>query len=108
MKPGLLTNSLFLKWQCTSVCMKVVGILFTWVRFLEVASPAQQLGMFLKGSLCILPHCPLDGLYPFCYCLVSKSHLILWDPMGYSPPVSAARGLSQARIPERVAISFST
>ena len=48
--------------------------------------------------------------------LVSKTHslrvcaqwyLTLWDPMDCSPPGSSVHEISQARILERVAISFS-
>ena len=39
--------------------------------------------------------------------LVAKSYLTLCDPMGCSPPGSSIHGISQARIPEWVAISFS-
>ena len=42
-----------------------------------------------------------------CCCLVAKSFLTLCDPMGGSPPGSSVHGISQARILERVAISFS-
>ena len=37
----------------------------------------------------------------------SLSHVRLWDPMDYSLPCSSIRGILQARILERVAISFS-
>ena len=36
--------------------------------------------------------------------LVAKSYLTLCDPMGCSPPGSSIHGISQARIPEWVAI----
>ena len=42
-----------------------------------------------------------------CCCLVTKSCPILCNPMGCSPPVSSVYGISQARILEWVAISFS-
>ena len=43
-----------------------------------------------------------------CCCrLVAKSFLSLCDPMDGSPPGSSVHGVSQARILERVAISFS-
>ena len=38
---------------------------------------------------------------------VSQSCLTLCDPMDCSPPGSSVHGISQARIPEWVAISFS-
>ena len=40
-------------------------------------------------------------------CLITKSCLILCDPMDCSPPGSSVRGISQARTLEWVAISFS-
>ena len=42
-----------------------------------------------------------------CCCLVTKLCLTLCDPMDYSPSGSSAHGISQARILEWVAISFS-
>ena len=41
-------------------------------------------------------------------CLVAKSCLSLCDPMDCSPPGSSNHGISQARILEWVAVSFST
>ena len=40
-------------------------------------------------------------------CLVSKSCLTLFDPMDCSPPGSSTHSISQTRILEQVAISFS-
>ena len=40
-------------------------------------------------------------------CLITKSCLILCDPMDCSPPGSSVHGVAQARILEWVAISFS-
>ena len=42
-----------------------------------------------------------------CFCLVAKSCLTVCDPMDCSLPVSSVHGISQARILECVAISFS-
>ena len=42
-----------------------------------------------------------------CCCLVSESHLNLRDPMDRSLPGSSVHGISQTRIPDWVAISFS-
>ena len=42
-----------------------------------------------------------------CYCLVAKSCLILCDPMDCSLPRFSLHGVSQARILEQIAISFS-
>ena len=41
---------------------------------------------------------------PLCAC---AQLLSLWDPRDCSPPGSSVHGISQARIPERVAISFA-
>ena len=40
-------------------------------------------------------------------CSVSQSCQTLWDPMECSPPGSSVYGVLQARILEKVAISFS-
>ena len=45
---------------------------------------------------------------PLVCCLVAKSCPPLCDPMDCSPPGSSVHGISQARILEWVAISFST
>ena len=42
-----------------------------------------------------------------CFCLVAQSYSILCDPRDCSPPDSSVHGISQARILEWVAISFS-
>ena len=42
-----------------------------------------------------------------CCCSAAKSCLTLCDPMDYSPPGSSVHGISQARILEWIAISFS-
>ena len=42
-----------------------------------------------------------------CYCLVAKACLTLCDPMDWSLPGFFLHGISQARILEQVAISFS-
>ena len=40
-------------------------------------------------------------------CLVTQLCLTLWDPMDFSPPGSSVYGISQARIPEWVAMPSS-
>ena len=42
-----------------------------------------------------------------CTCSVALSCLTLWDPMDYSLPSSSFHGIFQARIVERVAISYT-
>ena len=49
----------------------------------------------------------LDFLLCCCCCLVAKSCLILCNPMDHSPLGPSVHGISQARILEWVAISFS-
>ena len=49
----------------------------------------------------------LAGLGTHVLCSVVQSCLTLCDPMDCSPPGSSVNGISQARIPEWVAISFS-
>ena len=46
-----------------------------------------------------------DGIC--CCCLVTKSCPALWDSMDCSPPGSSVHGISQVRILECIAISFS-
>ena len=47
------------------------------------------------------------GLYlRYCCCLVAKSYLTLCNSMDCSPPGSCVHGIFQARILERVALSF--
>ena len=41
-----------------------------------------------------------------CYCLVTESHSTLCNSMDWSPPGSSLHGISQARMPEWVAISL--
>ena len=40
-------------------------------------------------------------------CFIAKSHLLFCDPLDYSPPGSSVHGISQVKILEWVAISFS-
>ena len=46
-------------------------------------------------------------LLQLCVCLVPQLCLTLWDPMDCSPPGTSVHGISQVRILEWVAISFS-
>ena len=46
-------------------------------------------------------------VFLLCVCVCVQSCPTLCDPMDYSPPGSSVHGISQARILERVAISFS-
>ena len=49
----------------------------------------------------------VEAHYEICCCVVTKSCLTLCDPMDCSPPGSSVHGISQARILQWVAISFS-
>ena len=49
----------------------------------------------------------LYSMYIYCCCLITKSCLILCDPMDCSPPGSFIYGIFQARILEWIAIPFS-
>ena len=50
-------------------------------------------------------HVEYDGFC--CFCLVTKLYPTLCDPVDCGPPDSSVHGISQARILEWVAISFS-
>ena len=62
----------------------------------EVVSQAIDLGL-----------AQIKLLLQLCVCSVLQLCLTLWDPMACSPPGSSVHGISQARILEWVAISFS-
>ena len=47
------------------------------------------------------------GKMGLCSCFVAKSYVILCDPVDHSPPGFSDHGISQTRIQEWVAISFS-
>ena len=49
----------------------------------------------------------LTEIFLCSYCLVAKSYPNLWEPMDCNQPGSSVHGISQARILEWVAISFS-
>ena len=55
--------------------------------------------LFLPFFILLHPSC--------CCCLVTKSCPIFCNPRDYSPPCSSAHEISQARILEWIAISFS-
>ena len=66
--------------------------------------PPSELGNNSKVSVRL--SISLEG--ELCCCLATKSCLTLCDPMDCSPLGSTVHGISQARIQEWVAISFST
>ena len=54
------------------------------------------------------PSLIITRLHRACFlCLIAQSCPTLWDPMDCSPPGSSVRGISHARILERVAMPFS-
>ena len=59
--------------------------------------------MFVSRQLCYFP----NGILSFPCVLSHCSRPTLCDPMDYSPPGSSVHGILQARILERVAVSFS-
>ena len=61
----------------------------------------------MAKSLCCAPETITRLWISYFCCLVTKSRLTLCDPMDCSPPGSSVRGISQVRILEWVAISFS-
>ena len=67
--------------------------------------------IFLSAFLDASPNgrnCPARAAGGLCFVLlVTKLCLTLCNPMRYSPPRSSVHGMSQARILEQVAISFS-
>ena len=62
----------------------------------------------MAESLCCRPETITAFLTGYCCCLVTQSSSTLLQPHGlYSPPGYSVHGISQARIPEWVALSFS-
>ena len=55
----------------------------------------------------ILQHLYRQDIQICCCCLVTQSCLILCNPVDLSPPGSSVHGISQAKVLEWVAISFS-
>ena len=67
-----------------------------WYLFIDLF---QSLISNLISIICFILLC--------CYCLIDKKCPYFCDPMDYSLPGSSIHGISQARILEWVAISFS-
>ena len=64
--------------------------------------------LFLLPGTAVVNHCTFFPGSFFCCCLVAKLCLTLCDPMDCSLPGFSVRGVSQARILDWVAISFSS
>ena len=70
-------------------------------------APALYL-LFLLPGTAVVNHCTFfPGSFFCCCCLVDKLCLTLCDPMDCSLPGSSVCGVSQARVLDWVAISFS-
>ena len=65
-------------------------------------------GLEAEGNAEFKSEAKIGANMPFgrCCCLVAQSHPAVWDPMDSSPPGSSVHEISQAKIPEWVAISF--
>ena len=91
-------------WMPHSVLLHTVTSMGNnWLTCRASATPPQSSSLFFLSSV--------NGfdLFPFkhCSCLVAESCLTLCNPMDCSLPGSSVHGISQARILEWVAISFS-
>ena len=65
-------------------------------------------GQWIQGYMCLLSTWNYHNIVnQWCSCLVPQSCLTLCNPMDWGPPGSSVHGISQARILEWVAISFS-
>ena len=67
----------------------------------------QGVHISLGRDLTILLSYLLWPPWPICVCMWAQSCPTLFDPMDCSWPGSSVQGISQARVPEWVAISFS-
>ena len=74
--------------------------------FIAVFNPTSYLFIYLNGKLGV-DKVVTEILNDICCRSVTKSCPTLCNPMGCNQPGSSARGISQARKLERVAISFS-
>ena len=95
-----------------TLCFHYRGSIPGWEAKILHATQCGQKGERMR-QLSLLPE--WSGLFFFfaifllhcCCCLVNKSGTTLCNPMYYSPPGSSVHGISQARILQLVAISFS-
>ena len=72
----------------------------------SVSKPPFSQGHQSQGIGAHCHHVPLHLTWACC-CLITKPYLTLSNPMDCNPPGSSVHGISQARILECVAISFS-
>ena len=98
-------------WLSLTICLKsTVGVtrsgMFSTTFLIRSQNQAHsgRVGPWARSFLLETVSCLLRGC--FC-CLLTKSWLALYSPMDCSTPGSSVHGISQARILEWVAISFS-
>ena len=69
---------------------------------------SKTLTVILKKKKSVMCQVSYSAFHLYCVTCCVSSHVQLFcDPMGYSPPGSSIHGISQARILECIAISFS-
>ena len=100
--------------QAKNLELPLTCLLYTWIQFISKSChmpsspPTSPSPRTLILAAINLSFKILDRLYPPCgVCLVAQLCPTLCDPMDCSPPGSSVHGISQARILEWVAISFS-
>jgi len=77
----------------------VVEVIISWLFYFRLSEIYQEMNSTCSFLLFVVPAC--------CCCLVTQWCPTLCDPMDCSPSGSSVHGISQARILEQVAISFS-
>ena len=87
MNPFIITSIFFFLWK------------MNWNNFTEAPGEEFSLSFHVTLKFHLFSNC--------CCCLVAKSCPTLCNPMDFSPPGSSVHGISQTRILEWVAISFS-
>ena len=71
------------------------------ISWTEESGRLEPLGSQSQTGLSMQPH---TRMY---LCLCAQSCTIIFNPLDYSPPSSSVHGISQARILEWIAVSFS-
>ena len=95
-------SSNYIRFIIVLICLPLLGLEFLGDR--TVATPFSYRPQV--SLTCCNGHGHFLTFSRYC-CLVAKSCLILCDRMDYSPPGSSVHGISQAKILEWFAISFS-
>ena len=80
-----------------------------WAGYRRLFEPRVSPGPLSDGCSSLCCFLPLLGPQPSLgiFCCLFSHYLTICDPMDYSPPGSSVHGISQARILEWVAVSFS-